>query len=121
MLDQRLALVVAALRIVGQRRRRVAVHHHLAGDHARVAALGLREEGVDRFRMDRAIDHRRRRALAEQFVEEEAGDCVGMRGIGELLLLDERVFLQPLEQLRAIGADDPRLRIVDMRVDEARQ
>ena len=44
-----------------------------------------------------------------------------MRGIGEFLLLDEGVFLQPFEQLRAIGRDHLRLRIVDMGVDESGQ
>ena len=70
-LDQRLAFVIAALRGVGQRGRRVAVHHHLARDHARAALLACREERVDRFRPHGAIDHRRRRALAEHLVEEE--------------------------------------------------
>ena len=71
--------------------------------------------------MDGAIDHRRRRAPAEQLVEKERGDRRAMGGIGELLLLDEGVVVQPVEQLRAVGADDARLRIMDMRVDEAGQ
>ena len=44
-----------------------------------------------------------------------------MRGIGELLLFDESVFVQPVEELRPVGADHLGLRIVDVRVDEARQ
>ena len=43
-----------------------------------------------------------------------------MTGIGELLLLDERVVVQPIEQLRAVGADHLGLRIMDMGVDESR-
>ncbi len=119
--DQRLALVIAALRRVGQRGRRVAVHHHLARDHARAAPLAGGEERLHRFRPHRAVDDRRRRALAEHLVEEEVRDRRGMRGIREFLLFDERVFLQPVQQLRAIGADDAGLGIMDMRVDEARQ
>ena len=42
-----------------------------------------------------------------------------MGGIGELLLLDEGIVVQPVEELRAVGADDLSLRIVDVRVDEA--
>ena len=81
----------------------------------------LREERVDRFRTHRAIDQRRRRALAKQLVEKEARDRSGVRGVGELLLLDERVFLQPIQELRAVGADHACLRIMDMRIYEAGQ
>ena len=42
-----------------------------------------------------------------------------MAAVGEFLLFDERVFLQPVEQLRAVGADDAGLGIMDVRVDEA--
>ena len=41
--------------------------------------------------------------------------------LGELLLLDESVLVQPLHQLRAIGGDHLRLRHVDMGVDEPRR
>src|SRR5262249_45773543 len=69
--------------------------------------------------MRAAISHGCSGAVARQFVEEELGIARGMRGIGEFLLLDESVFLQPLEQLRAVGCDHLGLRIVDVRVDEA--
>ena len=42
-----------------------------------------------------------------------------MRGIGEFLLLDEGVVVEPVEQLRAVGSDHLGLRIVDVGVDEA--
>ncbi len=118
-LNQRLALVVAALRRIGERYGRVAIHHHLAGDHARAAPFALGEERVDRLGVDGAIDARRRRALAEQLVEEEARHRLAVAEIGEFLLLDEGVFLQPIEKLRAVGADDAGLGIMDVRVDEA--
>ncbi len=35
--------------------------------------------------------------------------------------LNEGIFLQPFEQLRAVGGDDLRLRKMDVRVDESRQ
>ena len=41
-----------------------------------------------------------------------------MRGIGEFLLFDKRVVAQPVQQLRAVGADHLGLRIMDMGVDE---
>jgi len=68
--------------------------------------------------MDGAIDHRRRRAAAEEFVEEKLGDLRAMAGISKFLFLDEGVVLQPIEQLRAIGADHLSLGIVDMPVNE---
>ena len=42
-----------------------------------------------------------------------------MAGIGKLLLFDEGVVVQPVEELRAVGADDLGLRIMDVGVDEA--
>ena len=41
-----------------------------------------------------------------------------MGGIGESLLLDEGVVVQPVEQLRAIRGDHLRLRIMDVDVDQ---
>ncbi len=117
-LDQRLAFVVAALRRVCERLGRVPVHHRLAGDHASAAPLGRGEECVDRLRMDRAIDHGGGRAAAREFVEKELGDPPAMARIGEFLLFDKRIVVQPVEQLRAIGADNLSLRIMDVGVYE---
>ena len=108
--DQRLGLVVAPLGSVEQPCRRAAVHHHLAGDHPRVAAVAFGEERLGGFGSDGAIDDRRGRAVAEQLVEEEPGHPPGMGGIGELLLLDEGILLQPFQELLAVGADHLRLR-----------
>ena len=120
-LDQRLALAIALLGGIEQRRGRAAVHHHLAGDHARAAPLGFGEQRLGRFRMHRAVDRRRRGAVAQQLVQEEAGDARGMGGVGEPLLLDEGVFLQPVEQLGAVARDHLGLRQVDVGVDQPRQ
>ena len=40
--------------------------------------------------------------------------------VGEVLLLDERVGVQPVDELRAESADDARLHVVDVGVDESR-
>ena len=77
-LEQRLALALALLGRVEQARRRTAVHHHLAGDHARVAALALGEEGLHRFRPHGAVDHGRGGAVAQQLVEKEPRRGGGM-------------------------------------------
>ena len=71
--------------------------------------------------MRRAVDGRRGGAVAQDLVQEEPGDARRVCGIGELLLLDEGVTVEPLEQLRAIGRDHPRLRIVDVGIDQAGQ
>ena len=44
-----------------------------------------------------------------------------MGAVRKLLFFHKRVFLQPVQQLRAVGADHPGLRVVDVRVDEAGQ
>jgi len=41
--------------------------------------------------------------------------------IGELLLRDERVVVEPVDQRLTVGADDLRLRVMDVGVDKARQ
>ena len=56
----------------------------------------------------------------QELVEERAGDARGMGRVGELRLLREGVGVQPVEQLRAPGGDDLRLRHVDVGVDEPR-
>jgi hypothetical protein len=119
--DQRLRLVIAALRRIREGRRRVSVHHHLAAEHAHAAALGLREIGVDRDGMDRAEGERRRRPIAGKLVEEEYRLLGRVGWIGEALLLDKSIFLEPFEQLRPIGSDDLCLREMDVRIDESRQ
>ena len=111
-LDQRLRFVVAALRGVAQCFGRVAIHEALAGDRAHAALGGGFEERIDRMRMHRAERRDGGRAIAQALVEENSGDRARMRDVGELLLGDERVLVQPVEQLLAVGADDLRLRVV---------
>ena len=57
--------------------------------------------------------------LRAEFFEEESG-AGGVGRIGVFLLLDESVFLQPFQELRAVGGDHLGLRQMDVRVDEAR-
>lgn len=85
-LDQRAALGVAAGRGIAQRRRRVAVHQHFAGDHPQAALLRGLEECLGGYRMDRAEHQRGSGAVAQQFVEEQLGLGGGVAGIGEALL-----------------------------------
>ena len=56
--------------------------------------------------------------MAQQLVEEETGDGIGMRAIGEGGLGGKDVPLEPFEQLAAVRGDGGDLRIVDVRVDE---
>ncbi len=103
-----------------QARRAVAVHHRIAGDHAGVALVRGRKQSLGRAGMRRAIGQRGGGAVSRQFVEEEFGIARRVLRIGEFLLLDEGVFLQPFEQLGAVGRDHLGLRKMDVRVDEAR-
>ncbi len=50
-----------------------------------------------------------------------SGDGARMGGVRELLFGDEGVFREPVEQLLAVGADDLRLRVVHVAVDEPGQ
>ncbi|MCY1290582.1 hypothetical protein D9M70_397360 [compost metagenome] len=58
-------------------------------------------------------------AVAQQFLEEDAGDVGGMGLVGELLFGGEGIGVQPVQQLLAIGGDHAGLREVDMGIDEA--
>jgi len=63
-------------------------------------------------------DQCRRRAVAQQLVEEEIGDFARMPGVREAALGRIRVAGQPLEQLFPVGGDDVGLRIMNVRIDE---
>lgn len=116
-LDQRAALGVATGRGIAQRRRRVAVHQHLAGDHPQAALLRGLEECLGGYRMDRAEHQRGSGAVAQQFVEEQLGLGGGVAGIGKALLGGKGGF-QPVQQLRR-RRRSPELRVMHMAVDEA--
>ena len=118
--DQGRGVAVAAVRRVAQIFRTVAVHQNLARDHAQIARLGLGEEGIHRNRVHGAEHQGRGCAVAHQFVQKKAGAFRGMSGVREAAFGRERVVVQPVEQLRGRGRDHVGLRIVDVRVDEAR-
>ena len=77
------------------------------------------EQGVDRAGVDGGEDERAGGAVAEQLVEEEGGDRVGMGAVGEGLLGREDMAFEPLHELLAVRGDALDLRIMDMGVDEA--
>ena len=64
---------------------------------------------------------RRRRAVAQQLVEEELGHLARVTLVREGALRGEGVVLQPLEQAAPVRGDDVGLDEVDVGVDEARQ
>ena len=70
--------------------------------------------------MNRGEDQRCRRAVAQELGQEEVGDFARVLGVGEAPLDREGVALEPFEELLAVRCDDVGLRIVDVRVDEAR-
>ena len=120
-LDQRAAVRVAGLWRVEEDVRRIAIHQHLAGDHAQLAGSGGAKEGIDGLRMHRREHQRRGSSVAQQLVEEHLRNLRGMGGVRETRLDRKGVALQPLQQLFAVGRDHIRLRIVDMAVDETGQ
>ena len=96
-----------------ERFRRIAIHQHLAGDHAHAELLRFLEEGVDRLRMHGAID--RRRIVRAWHAGIRGGTPWRPRAwslSAKLLFGDERVLVEPVDELLAESADDLRLRIV---------
>ena len=118
--DQRLGVVVAGLRRVGEALGRIAVHHHLAADDAHAARQRLGEERVRALAVDGTIGGDRRRAVADQLVQEQARDAPAVLRVAELRLFGKGVGVQPVEQLGAVAGDHLHLREMRMRVDEAR-
>ncbi len=119
-LDQLAAVGVAGLGGVGEELRGVAVHQHLAGDHPQIALLAGLEEGVHRLLVHRAEHQRGGGAVAQQLAEKQLGLLAGVGHVAEAALVGKGVGFQPIQQLRAVGADDADLRVVDMGVDETR-
>ncbi|MNC35708.1 hypothetical protein D3C75_842010 [compost metagenome] len=85
-LDQRLALFVAAGRGVAQRRRGVAVHQHLAAEHAQIQLGSHSEEGVHRLGMHGGKHQRAGGAVAQQLGDEDARHLLGVVAVGEAQL-----------------------------------
>ncbi|RMU55545.1 hypothetical protein ALP26_05387 [Pseudomonas savastanoi pv. glycinea] len=119
-LDQRLAVGIPGFWRINQIIRRIAVHHHLAGDHAQIECLSRIEKRLDRFFMHAAEHQRCGRTVAQQFLDEDVGHLRRMLGVGELAFAGEGVGVEPVEQLFAVGTDHAGLWQVDMGVDEAR-
>ncbi len=69
--DQFVAVVVAGLRRIAQKLGAVAIHQHLACDHAQIARLAFREERIGGLLVHLAVDERGRRAARQQFVDKK--------------------------------------------------
>ncbi|RMS18337.1 hypothetical protein ALP75_201291 [Pseudomonas syringae pv. actinidiae] len=117
--DQRLAVGVAGFWRIDQIIRCVAVHHHLASDHAQIKRLRRTEKRLHRFFVHAAEHQRRGGAVAQQFLDEDVRHLGRMLGVGELAFAGEGVGVQPVQQLLTIRADHAGLRQVNVRVDEA--
>ena len=59
--------------------------------------------------------------MAHELVEEQPRDAPRVLRVGELRFFGESVFVQPVEQFRAVGRDDLHLRVMHMAVDKPRQ
>ena len=119
--NQCLRLVVTRLRGVEERFRRVAIHQDFAGDDQEIARCRFLEQRIDRLRMHRAEHQRGGRSVAQEFVAKDARGGARKFLVGESLLSRIGVAIQPIQQLRALRADDSGLHEMDMRIDEARR
>jgi hypothetical protein len=119
--DQRLGLVVAGLRCVARRFRHVAIHHAFAGDEPQIALQRFLKQRVDRLRIDRAINARRGRAVADELVAEDGGNLARVGLVRKGLLRGIDIIVDPLQKLFAGRRNHLALHIVHMRVDEARR
>ena len=120
-LDQGGAIDAGLHHVVAQVVGRVAVHQHLAGDHAHAPLLGGGEQRVGAGRVHGGEHHRRRAAVRQQRVQKHVGCDLGKHRIGMARLSREGVGVEPVEQLGAPGRDHIDLRAVHMGVDEAWQ
>ncbi len=83
--------------------------------------LRCTEIGVNALRMHRAIGNSRRCAVTDQFVQKALCDKFRVLLIGKFLLCHECIGVEPFEKIGGIGRNNLRLRIMDMRIDEAGQ
>ena len=120
-LDQLLAVAHPGGRVVAQRRRRVAVHHGLAGHDRHRARLRGREQRLGRAAVDGGEDHGGGRTVLYQPIQEHLGRRPRVGGRAVALLLGIGESPQPVEQVGARRGQHAVLREVDVGVDEARQ
>lgn len=119
--DQVLPGSVGGVGRAEQVRAQAAVADHQARGEPQANRLGLAEEDVHRLGEVRAEDERGRRPGADQAGEEVPGHATGVAGVGQPRLLGQGALAQPVQQRQAEPADDPDLRVVHVRVDQAGQ
>ena len=119
--DQGAALVVGALGRGVQFVPQQAVTDDQSGHGAQAGAGGLLEEGVHGAREVRAEHQRGGRPGADQAADEVAGHAARVGEVGHARLLRQGALVEPVEERQAQPADHAHLRVVDVRVDEARQ
>ena len=102
--NQQLGLVVAGLGGIAQRFRHVAIHHAFAGDEPKVALQRFLKQRIDGVRVDRVTNARRGRAVADQFVAEDARDSAGVRLFSKGLLRGIDVVGDPVRLARQAPA-----------------
>ena len=117
--DQRLGVVIAGLRRIEQRGRRVAIHQHLAGGNAHAKLFGFLKKRIDRLRIYRAINARAGDPVAQVFLQENPRDGARKILVRVFQLGRKRIVRQPIQQLLAIGSDHRRLWKMDVAIDEA--
>ena len=116
--NQGFAFRIARIWRVPEFLRAIAIHQDLARYQAHVAGLGSFENRIGRMRMHSAKHQGRRRAIAQQFIDERVCHFTCMIRVGEFRLYRVGILVQPVEQLRSVGTNDVELREMHMAVDE---
>ena len=117
-LDQRPRRLDSPVGRVPQCLGHVPIHQHLAGDQPHRAGARLVEQRIDGLGVHAAEDRRRRRAVAQQLVDELLRHHGRMVGVAEATLGGKGIALEPVEQPLAPGSNHLHLRIVQMGIDE---
>ena len=119
-LDQIFAVLVAAVGIVAQKFRCIAIHHHLAANHPGIALLGRFKKGINTLFVYRAKHQCGGGATFNQFIQEEICDLTGVLFVFKLTLSRESIVVQPIQQLLTVRGDNFNLREVDMGINHTR-
>ena len=119
LVDQLQAVLISGFHVVSETIRAVLVHQDLARYEAHVKARRLVEYCVHRLWMNGRKYQCRCSAVSQQLIDEEVGDLRRVFSVRELLLGRIRVFVQPVEQLCAVGRNNIDLREMHVAIDQA--
>ena len=119
-LNQGLTVFIGRCRRITDKVRSVAIHHHLARNHAEVTAIGSFKKSIHRLGEYSRKDQSRGGAIPQQLIQKDIRDFAGIVLILKLGFGGKGVLIQPFQQLLTIGGNHPRLGIVDVGINKPR-